>query len=226
MINIHFQDWGEKRPKKHYNRIHEMRIFELIFSNKLSELGMKLGKFENIIVYCLADPNKRTSYEENHALQSISVSIPDDFMDFLNLDSANAKFQAFSYLVHTYIKPILERYSTLPQLTVSECVEKALEQIIKQNYEAVFLVGKTPKKSPDRKKLAILKGIHRLEGFQLRCEVYNEKGLKIMDQILVRDVGNEIVYSRYLGTLKWENDHHIVVKSSSSNWMAEIHVED
>lgn len=40
MINIHFKDWGKNRPKKHYNRLHEMRIFELIFSTKITQLGV------------------------------------------------------------------------------------------------------------------------------------------------------------------------------------------
>ncbi|MDQ0199994.1 hypothetical protein J2S10_003177 [Neobacillus ginsengisoli] len=43
--------------------------------------------------------------------------------------------------------------------------------------------------------MAVLKGIHRSEGFQLRYEVYNEKGLRIIDELLVEEVGNETVYA-------------------------------
>ncbi|KAB7709068.1 hypothetical protein F9802_02790 [Bacillus aerolatus] len=224
MLSIHFKDWGKKRPKKHYKRLHEMRIFELIFSKKLSELGVKLGEFDTIIVYCLANPNKTFSYDKNYALEEINVLIPYDYMSFLNLDSTQAKFQVFTELVRLYIVPILEKYSTLSPSTISTYVEEALEEVVKQNYEAVFLVGKTPKKSPSRKKLAILKGIHRSEGFQLRCEVYNEKGMRVIDQLLAEDVGNEMVYSRFLGTIKWENEHLIIVRSKSSQWMEEVHV--
>ncbi|MBM7361387.1 hypothetical protein JOC93_000011 [Priestia taiwanensis] len=35
--------------------------------------------------------------------------------------------------------------------------------------------------------------------------------------MLVEDVGNEIVYARFLGTLKWENENHIVVASKTSS---------
>jgi hypothetical protein len=39
-------------------------------------------------------------------------------------------------------------------------IEQYLEKVVKQNYEGIFLVGKTPKKSPSKKQIAILKGIH------------------------------------------------------------------
>ncbi|WP_338751124.1 hypothetical protein [Bacillus sp. FJAT-52991] len=224
MLNIQFSDWGKQRPKKHYNNVHKMRIFELIFSKKLSELGVKLGEFDTIIVYCLANPKKTFSYDEDYALKEIEVSIPYDYMSFFNLDSNEEKFQEFTKLIHQYITPILQKHSSLSASTISTFVEIALGEIVKQNYEAVFLVGQTPKKSPNRKQLAILKGIHRSEGFQLRCEVYNEKGLRILDQLLVEEVGNEIVYSRFLGTLKWENENLIVVKSKSSQWTATVSV--
>lgn len=226
MINIYFKDWGKNRPKKHYNRLHEMRIFELIFSKKLGERGLKLGGFERILVFCLANPRKEVSYEEDRAIGELRILVPYDYTSFLKLSSIEEKFQAFSELIHLYIIPALEKYSGLPLSTISEYVEEAMGKIVKQNYEAVFLVGKTPKKSPSRKKLAILKGIHRSEGFQLRCEVYNEKGLKIIDQLLVEDVGNEVVYDQYLGNLKWESENVIVVKSKSSNWMSEIKIDE
>lgn len=54
--------------------------------------------------------------------------------------------------------------------------------------------------------------------------MYDEKGLKIRDQLLVEEVGNEIVYSRFLGTLKWESENLIVVQSKSSSWKEEIYL--
>ncbi|PKJ53433.1 hypothetical protein CWE34_21580 [Bacillus sp. SN10] len=33
------------------------------------------------------------------------------------------------------------------------------------------------------------------------------------------------VYSRFLGKLKWENEHLIIVESKTSSWMEEVHVE-
>lgn len=224
MLDIHFLDWGKNRPKKHYMRLHEMRIFELIFSTKLSELGVNLREFKSMNVYCLADLKKETSYEENPAIEEIKILVPYDFMTFLELDSDQAKLQAFSKLVKSYIVPALEKFSNLSPSAISLYVEEALNEIVKRNYEGVFIVDKTPRKSPNRKKMAILKGIHRSEGFQLRCEVYNEKGLKIIDQLLVEEVGNEIVYARFLGNLKWVNDNLIIVKSKTSSWEAEIHI--
>ncbi|PGZ86720.1 hypothetical protein [Bacillus sp. AFS029533] len=224
MISIHFMDWAKKRPKKHYKRIHGMRIFELIFSKELSEFGVGLGEFSSIKVFCLANPKEELSFEDKAPFEEIHVNVPYDFMTFIEIESDQEKFQVFSELVRLYIVPTIEKYSKLPITTVIEYVEKVLEKIIEQNYEAVFLVDKTPKKSPSRKRIAILKGIHRSEGFQLRCEVYNEKGLRIIDKLLVEEVGNETVYARFLGTLRWESEDLIVVKSKSSQWMAEIHI--
>jgi hypothetical protein len=224
MLNIHFMDWGKNRPKKHYNRLHEMRIFELIFSTKITELGMELVEYKNISVFCLAKPNKTVSFDENNPFGEIKILVPYDYMSFLELDSIQAKFQEFSNLVRLYIVPAINKYSKLPSAIIESYVEEALNEIVKQNFEAVFIVDKTPKKSPSRKKMAILKGIHRSEGFQLRCEVYNEKGLRIIDELLVKEVGNETVYVRFLGTLKWENENLITVKSKSSSWKAEVHL--
>ena len=224
MLNIHFRDWGKKRPQKHSNRLHGMRIFELIFSSKITDLGIELIEYKNINVFCLANPNKTVSFEENKPIEEIQILVPYDYMSFLELDSTQAKFQEFSRLVSCYIVPAINKYSNLPSSIIEFYVEEALKEIVKQNFEAVFIVDKTPRKSPSRKKMAILKGIHRSEGFQLRCEVYNERGLRIIDELLIEEVGNETVYARFLGTLKWENENLIIVKSKSSSWKAEVHL--
>ncbi|GHI01381.1 hypothetical protein [Neobacillus kokaensis] len=222
MLNIHFMDWGKNRPKKHYKRLHEMRIFELIFSSKITELGVGLSDFKSISVFCLANSIKTVSFDEDIAIGDIKILVPYDYMSFLKLGSTEDKFQEFSELVRRYIVPAIKKYSKLPTSIIESYVEEALNQIVKQNFEAVFIVDKTPRKSPSRKKMAILKGIHRSEGFHLRCEVYNEKGLRIIDELLVEEVGNEIVYARFLGTLKWEKENLILVKSKSSSWKAEL----
>lgn len=223
MLNIRFKDWAKNRPKKHYNRIHDIRVFELLFTNKINELSVTLGEFNVINVYCLADPQKNISIDESPTGE-INVITSFDYMAFLALDSVEAKFELFSKLVRDHITPILVQYSDLPSPVIYSYVEEGINEVVKQNYEAVFLVDKTPKKSPSRRKMAILKGIHRSEGFQLRCEVYNDKGLRIINQLLVEEVGNETVYSRFLGTLKWDDENTIVVKSKTSNWSAEIHL--
>lgn len=224
MLKVKFYDWKKQRPKKHYLRVHEIRIFELIFSKKINEFEMGLGEIEQVTVYCLANENTDISYKVNRALGEICVYVPYDFMEFLTRDSVEEKYNEFCKLVHQYVIPGLEENSTLSPSIVREYVEESLGEIVKQNYEGIFLVGKTPKKSPSRKKIAILKGIHRVKGFQLRCEVYDEKGLKIRNQLLVEEVGNEMVYSRFLGTLKWESENLIVVKSKSSSWKEEIYI--
>ncbi|GGE62027.1 hypothetical protein [Priestia taiwanensis] len=43
MIEIHFKDWAKNRPKKHYNHLHGLRIFELLLSEKIRKLGIDLG---------------------------------------------------------------------------------------------------------------------------------------------------------------------------------------
>lgn len=225
MMDVHFYDWAKKRPKKHYNRLHEMRIFELLFSKKLSSFNLGLGTVENIDIYCLANPNKDTSYELCEDLWEICIYVPYDYMQFLNMKSVEEKYKHFCDLVHLYVVPAIEKYSKLSIEMIKAHVNEALQEIEKENYEIVFLVDKTPKKSPSRKKTAILKGIHRSEGFQLMCEVYNDKGLRVVNKLLVEEVGNEVVYSRFLGKLKWENEHLIVVKSKTSSWMEEVHVE-
>ncbi|CAM4206452.1 hypothetical protein BACERE00185_01109 [Bacillus mobilis] len=225
MMDVYFYDWAKKRPKKHYNRLHEMRIFELIFSKELSRVNLGLGTVEHIDIYCLANPNKDISYELHETLGEICIFVPYDYMQFLNVESVEEKYKHFCELVYLYVVPAIEKYSNLSLETIKEYVNEALQEIEKENYEIVFLVDKTPKKSPSRKKTAILKGIHRSEGFQLMCEVYNDKGLRVVNKLLVEEVGNEVVYSRFLGKLKWENEHLIVVKSKTSSWMEEVHVE-
>ncbi|HDR3328190.1 MULTISPECIES: hypothetical protein [Bacillus] len=224
MLEVKFYDWKKKRPKKHYLLVHEIRIFELIFSKKVSKFEMGLREIEKVTVFCLANENTDISYEVNRALGEIRIYVPYDFMDFLALNSVEEKYKEFCKLVRQYVIPELEENSILSPSIVKGYTEESLEEIVKQNYEGIFLVGKTPKKSPSRKKVAILKGIHRVKGFQLRCEVYDEKGLKIRDQLLVEEVGNEMVYARFLGTLKWESENLIVVQSKSSSWKEEIYL--
>ncbi|NWK72279.1 hypothetical protein HWX41_25315 [Bacillus paramycoides] len=222
MLEVMFYDWCRNRSKKHKLQVHEIRIFELIFSRKLREFDLGLNDIEIVEVFCLAKVNKGDFCEVTVDMNQIDISISYDFMDFLTLHSVEEKYEEFCKLVRQYVIPVLEENSSLLSNSIRGYIEKALDEIVKQNYEGIFLVGKTPKKSPSRKKIAILKGIHRVKGFQLRCEVYDEKGLKIRDQLLVEEVGNEMVYARFLGTLKWESENLIVVQSKTSSWKEEI----
>jgi hypothetical protein len=224
LLEVKFYDWKKSRPKKHYLLVHEIRIFELIFAKKVSEFEMGLKEIEKVTVYCLAKESTDVSYKVNRTSGEISVLVPYDFMNFLTLELVEEKCKEFCKLVRQYVIPGLEENSTLSSSIVKGYIEESLEEIVKQNYEGIFLVGKTPKKSPSRKKVAILKGIHRVKGFQLRCEVYDEKGLRVLDKLLVEEVGNERVYARFLGTLKWESENLIVVQSKSSSWKEEIYL--
>ncbi|MHA2960496.1 hypothetical protein [Priestia megaterium] len=224
MFDIHIMDWAKKRPKKHYNNIHELRVFKLIFCRKLKDLEFDLDELNSITLYCLANPNKNVSYSEMKAFQEVEILLPDDYMLFIELESVEEKYQAFCNIVRSYVVPILEKYSSFSLVTIQKYVEGALEEIVNQNYEAIFLAAKTPKKSPNRKLLAMLKGIHRYSGFQLWCEVYNERGLRITNELLVEEVGNEVVYARFLGELKWESNQLITIKSKTSSWMKEVHI--
>lgn len=158
------------------------------------------------------------------AFQEVEILLPDDYMLFIELESVEEKYQAFCNIVRSYVVPVLEKYSSFSLVTTQNYVEEALEEIVSQGYEASFLVAKTPKKSPNRKLLAMLRGVHRYSGFQLWCEVYNERGLRIINELLVEEVGNEVVYARFLGQLKWESNQLITIKSKTSSWMKEVHI--
>ncbi|MFL1662269.1 hypothetical protein ACPCHR_10820 [Bacillus bombysepticus] len=119
---------------------------------------MGLREIEKVTVFCLANENTDISYEVNRALGEIRVYVPYDFMDFLALNSVEEKYKEFCKLVRQYVVPGLEENSTLSSSVVKGYIEESLDEIVKQNYEGIFLVGKTPKKSPSRKKIAILNG--------------------------------------------------------------------
>ncbi|UNL86880.1 hypothetical protein [Priestia koreensis] len=224
MVDIQISDWAKGRPKKHYMRIHGLRIFEMIFCRKLDQLGFQLENVNGVTVYFLADSRKSVTCNEIKSLQVVDVLVPDDYMVFLELESVEEKYMEFCRVVRKYILPTFQQYSSLSPSIVERYVEEALEEIVKENYEKVFLVSKTPKKSPNRKNTAILKGIHRVSGFQLWCEIYNAIGLRIVNQLLVEEVGNEVVYARFLGELKWENNEKVIVKSKTSSWFSQIEI--
>ena len=127
--------------------VHEIRIFELIFAKKVSEFEMGLKEIEKVTVYCLAKEHTDVSYKVNRASGEISILVPYDFMNFLTLESVEEKYKEFCKLVRQYVVPGLEENSTLSSSIVKGYIEETLEEIVKQNYEGIFLVGKTPKKS-------------------------------------------------------------------------------
>ncbi|UNL86902.1 hypothetical protein [Priestia koreensis] len=55
-------------------------------------------------------------------------------------------------------------------------------------------------------------------------QAYNEKGLRIVNQLLVEEVGHEGLYARFLGELKWENNERVIVKSKTSSWFRVIEI--
>jgi hypothetical protein len=224
VFSIEFCDWIRNRPKEHRKKLSELRVFELLLSEKMTELVTNLGGIDRIVVYFLANSKEKLSYDVKLTMGEVVIYIPDDFMIFIDMKSTEEKFQHFSKLIYQYVIPALEEHSDVPSSTIYAYIEEALDYVVKENYEAVFLVDKTPKKSPSRKRTAILKGIHRSEGFQLRCEVYSAQGRRVIDQLLVEEIGNEFRYARFLGTLRWESENHIVVKSKTSSWMAEVYI--
>ncbi|MGE6415526.1 hypothetical protein ACQKDD_15275 [Planococcus kocurii] len=224
MLAVHFNDWRKNLTKKDKERMHEINIFELIFSRKVTELGMTIEGYELVKVFCLGNERSPYSLTQQPEINRIQIKAPYNFQAFFSLESTEAKFEEFKRLIHLYVVPVLLEFSLLSKSEVLELVSLALDQIPSQNYEVVFLAGKTPKKSPSRKKVALLKGVHRVEGFQLYCEVYDARGMQIVNKLLAEEVAVEQVYSRFLGELKWQSESLIVVKSPYSSWQATIEV--
>jgi len=224
MLAVHFNDWRKNLTKKDKERMHEINIFELIFSRKVTELGLTIEGHELVTVFCLGNERSPYSLTKQPEINRIQIKAPYNFQAFFSLKSTEAKFEEFKRLIHLYVVPVLLEFSLLSKSEVLELVSRALDQIPAQNYEVVFLAGKTPKKSPSRKKVALLKGVHRVEGFQLYCEVYDARGMQIVNKLLAEEVGVEQVYSRFLGELKWQSESLIVVKSPYSSWQATIEV--
>lgn len=224
MIFVHFNDWRKNLTKKDKLQKHEINIFEYIFSRKATELGLTIEGYELINILCLGNDRSPYTLKKQPEIGQIQVNIPYSFQSFFSLESTEAKFEEFKQLIHLYTVPVLLECSPLPMDIILELVDRSLEQISAQNYEAVFLAGKTPKKSPSRKKVALLKGIHRVEGFQLYCEVYDARGMRIVNKLLVEEVGEANAYSRFLGELKWQSESLIVVKSPYSSWQSTIEV--
>lgn len=222
MVEITFQDWRKSKSKEEKKRFHEKRIFEILLSRAFAENEVTISNVDFIRVYLLANEKHEFSFKKTTELGEIEVDAPYDFRNYLALESLEDQFKEFKKLVLLYIVPVLKELSGLSEEKFLNLVNLSLEQIPLQNYEIVFLVGKTPKKSPSRKKVAILKGVHRAVGFQLYCEVFNSKGVRIANKLLVKEIGNEFVYSRFLGELKWENESRIIVKSRTSNWQETI----
>lgn len=224
MLDVHFNDWRKNRTQEDKKRKHEMNIFELIFSRKATELGLTIEEHELINIFCLGNERRPYSLSKRPEIMEIEVKVPYNFLEFLCLESTEAKFKEFKRLIHLYVVPVLLEYSPLSKDVILQLVDRSLDQIPNQNYEAVFLAGKTPKKSPSRKRVALLKGVHRVEGFQLYCEVYDARGMRIVNKLLVEEIGEPNAYSRFLGELKWQSDSLIVVKSPYSSWQATIEI--
>ena len=224
MLSIDFQDFRKNKTKEEKIKFHEMRVFELVFSEKIVEYGLSIDNIQMIRILCLANEKKNFTYQKAEEIGEVTVEVPYDFREFTALKSTEEKFYEFKRLIYEYVLPIFIEFSNFPEEVVEETITESLNQIVLQNYEIVFLVGKTPKKSPDRKKIAILRGVHQVSGFRLYCEVYNSKGIRILNKLLIKEVGNEGVYARFLGDMKWENESLITVKSRSSSWQEILEV--
>lgn len=223
-MDVHFNDWRKNLTKEDKLKKHEMNIFELIFSRKAAELGLTIEGYELINIFCLGKDQIPFSFKKQPEIGQIEVKVPYSFYSFFSLETTEEKFEEFKHLFHSSAVPVLLECSSLSKESILDLVEQSLEQIPAQNYEAVFLAGKTPKKSPSRKKVALLKGVHRVEGFQLYCEVYDESGMQIVNKLLLEEIGEPNTYSRFLGKLKWQSESLIVVQSAYSNWQTEFEV--
>ena len=59
---------------------------------------MEFSEFKMISVFCLANPNKKVSFEDDRAIEEIKILVPYNYMAFLEIESIQAKFQEFSEL--------------------------------------------------------------------------------------------------------------------------------
>jgi hypothetical protein len=224
MLYISVQDFRNGKTREEKRKYHEIKIFQRIFSEELEKLDLGLRDVHFVKTFCLAEEKHRFSYQKFEAIGHIDIETSYDFRNFLALQTNEERFSEFKKIIFQYVVPALNEFSDLSKEEIHEMINLSLEKIALRNYEVVFLAGKTPKKSPNRKQVALLRGIHQSEGFQLYCEVFDSKGFRIANKLLVEEVGDEDVYARFLGELKWENDSFIRVKSRTSSWEATVEI--
>jgi len=192
---IAFSDMTNRMNKNEIGFNHQTRIFQLLLGRYLSGIRTKDVKYLN--VYCI-DKVKEILIDPFVIEGGLTVKIPYNPIRFLACKTDEEKFNEYTRIINEYIAPVFKEkeWDFSP-------VYHALNKIEEHKYQAEFILKGTPKKSPDRRHIAHVIGIHMTTTFKLIAKIYDKDGLLIKEKILVEDIPNEIVYRRYLGMSEW-----------------------
>ncbi|WP_226678565.1 hypothetical protein [Mesobacillus jeotgali] len=196
---------------------HQTRIFQLLMSRYLKGIETKEDRY--LSIYCV-DKVKEIEIDDYTIENGRTVKIPYNPIEFLKLDTVEEKYEEYVRIFNDYIDPVFREmdwdYSP---------VIHALEKVKEHNYQAQFILKNTPKKSPDKRHIALVLGIHSVNSFQLIARIYDKDGLMIKEKVLAEEVPNEMVYARFLGKAAWKDHQTFEVRSISSQWAGTITVD-
>ncbi|MBM6619154.1 hypothetical protein [Bacillus suaedaesalsae] len=214
---ILLQDFTNKQKKNEIGFTLQTNLFQLLLSKYLQ--GIHTQDVEYLHVYCLGNLTEIT-YDSYTIENGLTVKIPYNPIQFLNLQSYEEKFSEYKRILDSFIAPVfLEKGWDYTPVT------KALNEIKRHEGKLEFPLKGTPKKNPNRKYSAFVYGIHTITSFQLIGKILDKNGECLAEKLLVEEVPNANIYRRFLGQAKWIDNYNFQVFSKTSKWVETITIK-
>ncbi|RFU62577.1 hypothetical protein [Bacillus sp. V59.32b] len=183
------------------------KLYENVFTKKFKTMDCKQLNF-----HC----GDYSSYKSLGNVDGFcDVQVPYDIEWFLNLSDDRKKRETLELILRS-IKYVLEikKWDEKPFL-------EAYNRVIDLNYQNQYIWGK-PKKSPDKTYTAEVFCVHGLYEFKINLIIRNNSGHKVVEQNVISAEPDELIYSRFLGELKWVDKNKVTLFENYSSGSVSI----
>lgn len=98
-----------------------------------------------------------------------------------------------------------------------EPFETAYKGVIERNYVNEWTWPKSPKSSPDRKRIAYIQCLHEHDGFYAWIVVEDKKGNKLGKEFAFKELPDEFCFIPKLSKLVWTSNERVVLLDRKDN---------
>ncbi len=192
----------------------QIKLFERLLEYYLS--GLKTKETVTLHIYCDASKSE-VEIEQKGNDNILYMHIPYNTQAFQEMTSVEEKYEEFLNILNVYVKPVCEA-----EKWNYEIVLKAAKKIKEHEFKINTILKGTPKKSPDKQRIAIVNVIHTINAIKMIASIYVTNGLRIKEETIIESVPDLEAFEVYMGKPVWIDDNTFQIQSKAGEWIGTV----
>lgn len=219
-MDIRFYD--VTNPRKKRDNVEEdfelqMSAPSAVFAYYLSSLRVK-DEIRQINIFC--DKNTTDIDLNQNIIDGFwDITVPYDPNILLSIKQEKVKKEEIKLL----ITDVFTRIYTFKGWEVSD-FKRAIFHAEQMGFTLEFLLKGTPKKSPNRKHIAIVKCTEDIKSFKMVCSIYDRYGVLISEKLIVETMPSSFTYQQFIGKPIWESNEIFSIEAKHGKWKESVDI--